>query len=117
MKKHIAQISADVLLAHSREQLLLNAGYDVRTFHSSIELAQGCNGQRFDLLIVGHSLEYHPREQAQQLFRQQNPDSPVVQLTASHEPTPGADISTIPIGGISLKLLWKIKLRRFTRNP
>jgi FixJ family two-component response regulator len=93
MKKRIAQVSADADLAHSRAELLHTAGYEVKTFHSSDELLQDPIRQKFDLLIVGHSLEYPTREKVHVLFKQFNPDSPVLQLTSSNESVPGADLS------------------------
>jgi len=93
MRKRIAQVSADVQLAHSREELLHTAGYEVKTFQSSEELLQDSAQRKYDLLIVGHSLEYRSREKVQVLFKQYNPDSRVLQLTASNEGAQGADLT------------------------
>ncbi|MGE5109520.1 MAG: hypothetical protein ACM3JB_01600 [Acidobacteriaceae bacterium] len=93
MKKRIALVSEDAYLSASRAQLLHSAGYEVTTFQTKAELLQESLESRFDLLIVGHSLEYKSREKVHLLFRQFNPDSPVLQLIASDEEAPGADLA------------------------
>ncbi len=80
MKQTIAQVSLDVMLAQSREDVLRSAGYDVRTFSSPDELALHCSLLKFDLLLIGHSLPPERRKQVKQIFRQSHPDTPVVQL-------------------------------------
>ena len=76
----IAQASADLSLANTRAEVLRSAGYNVRTFLSSDELALACANQRFDLLLVGHSLEYEGREQMCATFRKCNVGAPILQL-------------------------------------
>lgn len=93
MKKRIAQVSADANLAKSRAELLHTAGYEVKTFESSAALLVDALQHKFDLLIVGHSLEYQSREKVHLLFKQYNPTSPVLQLTSSNEDAPGADLA------------------------
>lgn len=87
----IAQVSADATLANSRAELLRIAGYEVQTFASFNELLQNSNA-RFDLLIIGHSLEYRSIGDVEQLFRSKNPHSPILQLVATDQKHTDADI-------------------------
>lgn len=45
-------------------------------------MSEASEKQRFDLLIIGHSLEYASRQEMREAFRTCNPGSPVLQLTA-----------------------------------
>lgn len=76
----IAQVSADLELASSRAEFLRSAGYNVVTFGSAEEFIPACKSLRFDLLMVGHSLEYRGSEAVCALFREYKPDSPILQL-------------------------------------
>ena len=87
----IAQVSADASLAKSRAELLRTAGYEVQTFTSFNDLLHNSN-QEFDLLIIGHSLEYHSIGDVEQLFRKKNPHSPILQLIATNRERTEADI-------------------------
>jgi hypothetical protein len=56
--------------------------------------------RRFDLLIVGHSLEYSEREQVCAAFRTYNAGAPIVQLVvAMREMNDGADHAFVVDGG------------------
>jgi DNA-binding response OmpR family regulator len=90
-RKRIAQASADASLAHSREQVLTMAGFAVRTLTDVEELAVACRQERFDLLIVGHLLEYRSRQDIAQAFRKLNPGAPIVQLVSMNEPAGEVD--------------------------
>jgi len=87
----IAQVSADAMLAKSREELLRVAGYQVQTFTSLDDLRLNCN-QRFDLLIIGHSLEYRSMGDVARAFKQNNPRAPILQLVATSQECSDADI-------------------------
>jgi len=81
----IAQASHDPALARSRAELLLQYGFDVHTFATPKAMSNACEKQRFDLLIIGHLLEYESRHEMRETFRNLNPGSPVLQLTAITE--------------------------------
>lgn len=81
----IAQASRDSGLAKSRAELLLQHGFVVDTFATPNAMSKACEKQRFDLLIIGHLLEYQSRQEIREAFRNLNPGSPVLQLTTVTE--------------------------------
>src|SRR5512146_2099400 len=81
----IAQASHDPALARSRAELLHQYGFDVHTFTAPKAMSQTSEKLRFDLLIIGHSLEYPSRQEMRETFRKLNPGSPVLQLMAITE--------------------------------
>lgn len=85
MQVKIAQASLDSALAKSRAELLLQYGFAVQTFETPNAMKSACENQRFDLLIVGHSLEYPTRDEICTAFRKLNPESPILQLKAVTE--------------------------------
>jgi FixJ family two-component response regulator len=87
----IAQVSADAMLAKSRAELLRSAGYQVQTFTSFNDLLHDSN-QEFDLLIIGHSLEYRSKGEIENLFKQTNPRFRILQLVATNHEGHEADI-------------------------
>ncbi len=93
MQPRIAQASSDVPLAVSREEVLRQAGYEVHTVASSHELTFACANQMFDLLLVGHSLEFAEGEDIRATFRKLNHRAPIVQLVSEDESTGDADYS------------------------
>ncbi len=93
MPPRIAQASSDVSLAASREEVLRHAGYDVHTIASSHELTAACAHLRFDLLLVGHSLELVAGEDIRACFRRLNHRAPIVQLVSAGESASDADYS------------------------
>jgi DNA-binding NtrC family response regulator len=93
---NIAQASLDVSLSSSREALLRNAGYAVKTVRSAAELRECCKRERFDLLMVGNSIEYSARKEIRSFFRSVYPDAPILQLILPSETPDDADYNLDP---------------------
>jgi DNA-binding NtrC family response regulator len=87
----IAQASVDHTLAATREALLTTAGHSVTTFQSVPQLLEICKSQKFDLLIIGHLLEYADREKVRKAFRILNPGVPVLQFLRLPDVLSGMD--------------------------
>jgi hypothetical protein len=52
----ILSLAYDLGLANSRELLLVSAGFHVSTFLDIDDAVKACRAQRFDLIVVGHSI-------------------------------------------------------------
>ncbi len=86
---YIAQVSLNTSLARSRESLLRSAGHHVQTFHTARQLARGCNERTFDVLIVGHPLNGVDRECVYSVFREHDPETPIIQIVTTDDKTSG----------------------------
>ncbi len=82
---NIAHVSVNTSLARSRESLLRSAGHQVQTFHTARELGLGCDERSFDALIVGHPLNGTDRKRVYSVFREHNPEAPIIQVVTTDD--------------------------------
>src|SRR5215472_14494350 len=93
MTKHIFSISYDQALLATRQMMLEQEGYLVT---SALGLADGiakCNGNCYDLFVIGHSIPIADKEHLVNHFRQHG-EAPVLSLLRAGENEVAADFYT-----------------------
>ena len=93
----ILSVSYDPALLSSRQLLLESIGCEVVSAPDFAQAVQYCNhAERFDLLVLGHSIPWPERKSLVAAFRAHRA-APVIALNKfGEEPTPGADVHIDP---------------------
>jgi hypothetical protein len=80
----ILSVTYDQSLAATREMLFASAGFQVSSVLTTKEAMQLCTTERFDLIVIGHSI---PLSQRQLLVKMLRPcDAPILALHRLGEP-------------------------------
>lgn len=77
---HVINVSADPMVARTREMVLKRHGYRVKTALDVDALEKACHEGGFDLAILGHSLNPAERERALSILRNHCGDAPVLDI-------------------------------------
>lgn len=76
--KKLLLLSADPELASLRHHILANAGFTVARAISRKDALQLLEQEKFDALVISHSMSQESIIEMAELFRKQNPNSPIV---------------------------------------
>ena len=80
----LLNISADPELRSTRQQLLEGGGYQVLSPHNIVEVEQACKQQRFDAVILGHTIPAPEKRRITATIRELcAPHTPVLGLYAA----------------------------------
>lgn len=95
-KARILSVSFDEPLLRTRHMLLEREGYDVVSSLGLVASLKECRNGRFDLFILGHSIDYSNKKELVDAFRRTCP-APIVSLRlAGEKPVEGADYHIDP---------------------
>lgn len=83
--KHILSVSYDPILLQTRHLLLEQSGYKVISVEGVTGALAACRAQRYDLLIVGHSIAHRDKQEIVAEFKRMW-GSPVLVLLRVNEP-------------------------------
>ena len=96
--KRILSLSYDVALLDSRQMLLEQHGYEVRSVIGLASALEACQERAYDLVIIGHSIPLaHKRKMLEQL--RAVCDTPVLALQRTGERLQDADYFFSPVEG------------------
>lgn len=86
MAKRILSISYDSSLLWTRQLMLQQMGYEVRSAEGFVAALEACKGPNldFDLAILGHSIPARDKERIISHFRRRS-KSPILALLRPHE--------------------------------
>jgi len=83
-RKHVVCVSWESALAHTRELLLSNAGYQVTSVLGAEQFNKLCTISQADLLILAHSVPRSDKHHALEIFHQ-HCCAPVLSLLRPHQ--------------------------------
>jgi DNA-binding NtrC family response regulator len=79
MTKRILSVSYDSVLLATREMLLEQKGYEIKSALGFTDAVKYCNNDGFDLFILGHSIPHNDKLQLIETFRKNCP-APILSL-------------------------------------
>lgn len=77
---HILNISADRNVATTREMILRQHGHQVLTAFDLPDVERACREAKFDLAILGHSLNRSQRERVLQILSSHCKGAPIIDI-------------------------------------
>jgi DNA-binding response OmpR family regulator len=83
--KQILSVSYDPVLLQTRHLLLEQSGYKVASVEGVTSALAACHAQRYDLLIVGHSIAHRDKQEIVSEFKRMW-GAPVLVLLRVNEP-------------------------------
>lgn len=87
MLKIILSVSRDQLLLETRAAILRKSGHRVVSVNSIDDFAEALESQSVDLIILGHTLPAHEREDAYRILAQSKSTAPVIELYSTALPS------------------------------
>jgi DNA-binding NtrC family response regulator len=83
-KPTVLCVSADIVLAATRELLLSRAGCEVISILGAADGIMACSNCKADLLVIGHSVPRPDKQQVITAFRKSS-KAPIISLLAPHQ--------------------------------
>ncbi len=97
MPSRILSISYDPLLLKTRQHLLEQQGYRVVSAEGFTEATDRCRAEKFDLVVMGHSIPHKDKEALYELVQRNCPAPVIALLRSGEEPLKGAAGSVDPM--------------------
>src|SRR5438132_250994 len=79
MSKHILSVCYDLSLMTTRSLILQQAGLSVTSAHGFVSALELCEGNGFDMMLLGHSIPAKDQKALIEEFKRRNP-APVLSL-------------------------------------